>query len=466
MRPLELALAFVAAFAVFWPVVFGVRPRRGIVALTLMAALVAQLQLEGFRWQMIPLYVAAVGLAIGDVFFLERRFDWPGRIIRLLLGAAGLAVVVAVAVILPVPEIPMPAGPEMIGTITVEVSDRQREELFGEPLVGPRRFMAQVWYPAAPSDQATRLPWTENQEVVIPAVSEQLGFPSWFWNQTRFTLSHASASPPVAEGTFPVVLYSHDWGGVRANSVNQVEHLVSNGYIVIGVDHTYAAAATVLEDGNVVYRDTEAIPDPVTAAPEDLVEAATDVVATMAGDLVTVMAALEEGADGPFGAIVAAADLNRLGIYGHGAGGGAAIKVCLEDERCHAVLAMDPWTRPLTQRDLQQDMTKPALYLRSEEWVGTGDDALLAGIAARGDSITYMLGIEGATTTDFTMVPLMTPFASRLGMKGEIPAGRVIPIIDNYLLGFFDVFLLGTGTAQLDSVSFEEVDVSVFDARD
>lgn len=457
---------FVAAFAVFWPVVFGVRPRRGIVALTLTAALFAQLQLEGFRWQMIPLYVAVVGLAIGDVLFLERRFDWPGRIIRLLLGAAGLVVVSAVAVVLPVPEIPMPAGPELIGTITVELRDRDRAEVFGEPAVRPREFMAQVWYPATSSDQATRVPWTENPEVVIPAVSEQLGFPSWFWNQTRFSLSHASASPPVAEGTFPVVLYSHDWGGVRANALTQVEHLVSNGYIVIGLDHTSVAAATVLEDGGVVNQDPEAIPDPATAAAEDFVEAATDVVATMAGDLVRVMAALEEGEGGPFGAIVAAADLNRLGVYGHGAGGGAAIKVCLEDERCHAVLAMDPWIRPLTQRDLQQDMMKPALYLRSQEWVGTSDDALLAGIAARGDSITYMLGIEGATTTDFTMVPLMTPFAAQFGMKGEIPAGRVIPIIDNYLLGFFDVFLLGTGPAQLDSVSFDEVDVSVFDARE
>lgn len=457
---------FFSAFAVLWPVVFGVRPRRGIVALTLTAAFVAQLQVEGFRWQMIPLYVAVVGLAIGDVFFLERRFDWAGRVIRLLLGAVGLAVVSALPVALPVPEIPMPAGPELIGTTTVELVDRERDELFGEPPGGPREFMTQVWYPATPSDRAARVPWTADHELVIPAVSEQLGFPSWFWNQTRYTLSNASASPPVAEGTFPVVLYSHTWGGVRANSLNQIEHLVSNGYIVIGLDHTYLAAATVLEDGDVVHQVSEALPDPATAPPEDFVEAATDVVATMAGDLVTVMAALEEGEDGPFGAITGAADLNRLGVYGHGAGGGAAIKVCLEDERCHAVLAMDPWIRPLTQRDLQQDMTRPALYMRSEEWVGTSDDALLAGIAARGDSVTYMLGIEGATTTDFIMVPFMTPLASQFGMKGEIPAGRVVPIIDNYLLGFFDVFLLDTGPAQLDSVSFDEVDISVFDPRE
>ena len=41
-------------------------------ALVLGAALFAQLQFEGFRWQMIPLYLAAVGLAVGDLFLIDR----------------------------------------------------------------------------------------------------------------------------------------------------------------------------------------------------------------------------------------------------------------------------------------------------------------------------------------------------------------------------------------------------------
>jgi hypothetical protein len=122
---------------------------------------------------------------------------------------------------------------------------------------------------------------------------------------------------------------------------------------------------------------------------------------------------------------------------------------------------MDAWVEPLTEEDLQNDMIRPALYMRSEEWVGNDDDALLSGIAARGQAITYTVGIDGATTSDYLLVPLLTPLASQLGLKGPIPAGRVITIVDNYLLGFFDVMLLGTGSAALDSVTFEEVDVSV-----
>ena len=83
------------------------------------------------------------------------------------------------------------------------------------------------------------------------------------------------------------------------------------------------------------------------------------------------------------------------------------------------------------------------------------------GVAGRGEAITYWVGVDGTAHNDFVITPLFSPLASRLGLKGPIPAGRIIPIIDNYLIGFFDVFLLGTGSAALDTVRFPEVTVEV-----
>jgi dienelactone hydrolase len=464
LRRFELVLVFASAFALGWPIVFGVRPRRGIVALVLGAALFAQLQFEGFRWQMIPLYLASIGLAIGDLIYLERRLDWSSRLLRLLLGTVGMLLAVALPVVLPVPELPTPSGPEPIGTFTVDLIDRSRDELWGPPPAGgPREFVAQVWYPSREETDAEPIPWSEDWEVVAPGIARQIGLPSWFLDHTRYTLSHAESSPPVAAGTFPVLIYSHDWGGVRTNTLNQIEHLVSNGYIVIAPDHTYGSVATVFEDGDIAPFDPGGLPDPATVSEEEYGEDATAVVATFASDLVTILTELEQGENGVFAEIASATDLNRIGVYGHGAGGGAAIKVCLEVELCAAVLAMDPWVEPLTQRDLQQEMTRPALYMRSEEWIGTPNDALLIGIAARGENVTYSVSIEDAWHTDFLMTPLLTPFAAQFGLRGPIPAGRIILITNNYLRGFFDVFLLDTGSAALDSVTFDEVDVSVID---
>jgi len=465
LRRLELIILFAAVFAVGWPSVFGVRPRRGLVALALSAALFAQLQFEGFRWQMIPLYLVAAGLTVGDILFIERSLDWSRRVLRALLGAVGLGLVVLLPIVIPVPELPPPSGPEDLGTFTVELIDRSRDELYGDPAGGPREFMAQVWYPARSTDGEPAVPWSVDWEIVAPAIAREMGLPSWFWNHTGYTASHAHESAPEVAGTFPVLVYSHGWSGIRTNTLNQIEHLVSNGYIVIAPDHSFAAVATVLEDGDVIYKDPDAIPEPGTVPEIEYKDAVTNLVGVIADDLVTVVTELEEGETGAFGSLADAIDLNRIGFYGHSAGGGAAIKVCLEIERCRAVLAMDPWVDGLTESDLQQTMTRPALYMRSDDWVDTPNDGLLRGIAARGESITYLVHIEGAWHNDFLMTPLMTPLASQFGLKGPIPASRVILAINNYLRGFFDVFLLETGTAALDAVTYEEVDVAVVDHR-
>lgn len=463
MRQFELLLAFAVVFAVAWPVVFGVRPRRGLVAIVLIAALLIQLQFEGYRWQMLPFYLAAFLLAVGDVFFLERKLEWSSRLVRGALGVVGLLFAAALPVLFPVPELPAPSGPEAIGTMTVPLIDRARDELYGERPGGPREFVAQVWYPATFDGGEEPVVWSEDWEVVAPALSQNLGMPSWFLDHTEYTMSNAHPALPIAEGTFPVILFSHGWSGVRTITLNQIEDLVSNGYIVIAPDHAYGAAATVLAEDEVILQDPKALPDPAEVGETAYLTAGTDLVSVFSGDLVTILNELDEGDGGSFAAITDSADLNRIGVYGHSAGGGAAIKTCLEDSRCTAVLGMDPWVEPLTERELRLNMTVPALYMRSDEWVDTPNDSLLRGIAGRGESITYWLGIEGANHNDFTIAPLLSPVGDRFGLTGSIAAGRVIPIVDNYLVGFFDVFLLGTGAAALESVSYPEVSLSIIE---
>ncbi|MFV1961187.1 MAG: alpha/beta hydrolase family protein [Acidimicrobiia bacterium] len=461
MRQFELVLLFAVVFAIAWPAVFGVRPRRGIAAGLLSVAIALQLQVEGFRWQMVPLYAVAAGLAVGDLLFVDRALTWSRRLARGLFGLAGVGLATVLAVVLPVPQLPVPSGPETIGTVTVELVDVEREEIYGETPGGPRRFMAQVWYPAQPSEGIEPLPWSEDWDVVAPAMSRRLGFPSWFLNHTKYTVSNGYPSIPIADGTFPVIIYSHGWTGFRTIAINQVETLVSNGYMVIAIDHTYGAIATKLENGNVIEFDPAALPDEEEVGEEAYAEASSTLVSTYAADIVTVLDTLELGEVGALGAIAASADLTRIGVYGHSTGGGAAIKVCLEDERCDAVLGLDPWVEPFSDRVIKLTATRPALFMRSDEWRGNENDNLLRGIAGRSETLTYWVGVEGAEHNDFVITPLLSPIAAQLGLKGPIPTGRIIPIIDNYLLGFFDVFLLGTGSAALDNVSFEEVSVEV-----
>ena len=454
-------LMFGVLFAVGWPAVFGLRTRRGIVALSLVSLFALHWRFEGLRWQMVPIYLIALGLAVTDLIFVERTLRWTQRIARVVFGLAGIALASLLAFVLPIPELPIHSGPDAIGTVTIELIDREREEIYGETPGVPRHLKVQVWYPADPVEDVEPILWNEDWDIVMPAMSRNLGFPSWFLNHTRHTESHAAPSLPVADGTFPVIVYSHGWTGFRTIAINQIETLVSNGFMVVAPDHTYGAVATRFEDGEVVPFDPNALPDEAVVGEEVYAQAATDLVGVYADDIVTVLNALEEGEEGGFGTIAESADMTRIGVYGHSTGGGAAVQVCIVDERCDAVLGLDPWVEPITDRIISQSATRPALYMRSDEWRGNDNDAELRGIAERSLEVTYWIGIDGAHHNDFVVTPLFSPVGGQLGMKGPIPAGRVIPIIDRYLLGFFDVFLLGTGSAAIDTASFEEVSLEV-----
>ncbi len=58
---------FGVLFAVGWPAVFGLRTRRGIVALSLVSLFALHWRFEGLRWQMVPIYLIALGLAVTDL---------------------------------------------------------------------------------------------------------------------------------------------------------------------------------------------------------------------------------------------------------------------------------------------------------------------------------------------------------------------------------------------------------------
>jgi hypothetical protein len=461
VRRFELLIAFVSLVAVAWPAVFGVRPRRGIISVTLLGSVIAHVQFEGLRWQMIPLYAVALGLAVGDVVYVERTIGWTNRLARGIFGVGGVLLAASLAVVLPVPELPAPAGPEAIGTVTVQLSDPERLESYGSRPGGQREFMAQVWYPAERDASIEPQTWAEDWEVVAPAIAERLGFPSWFLSHTRYTNSNARESLLPLEGNFPIVIYSHGWTGFRSIAINQIESLASSGYIVIAPDHTYGAVATRLEDGEVIPYDPSALPDEESVTPVEYEEAARELIETFAGDITTILNELEQGARGVFAFITDNADLSTVGVYGHSTGGGAAVKVCLEDDRCDAALGMDPWVEPLPDEVLRISAAKPAMFMRSDGWRGTENDAVLRGIAARSENVSYWIGIDGAEQNDFVVAPLFSPIAGQMGLKGPIPAGRVIPIVDNYLVGFFDVFLLGTGSAALDAITFDEVTVEL-----
>ena len=458
MRAFEWIQIAAVALAVFFPVATGFRLKRGRMAGLLVVSMAVQLTIEGFRWQLIPLELATVLLAVPDALREERRVRGLLRFRRGVLGPLGVALLVVLPLALPLPELPRPTGPYEVGTHSFQLIDIERDEIYGGVAEGtPRRIMAQIWYPAAHVEGIDVAVWNPDFDVVGPALSRRLGFPGFFLSHVSGLPSHSRVGVPPLSGKFPTVLYSHGWTGFRTIALNQMESLASHGYVVIAADHTYGSIATRLSSGDVILFDEAALPDEQTVDADDYAEASVLLVETFAEDLRLIVDELEAGSEGGFGQIAESADLDLLGVFGHSTGGGAAVRFCILDKRCKAALGFDAWVLPVTDRVVARELAVPSLFMRSDGWVGTPNDRRLRGLAERSPAESYWLGLVGANHNDFVLTPVFSPIADRLGIKGPIAAERVVPILDDYLVGFFDRYLLGIGGSVLDEVPPPEV---------
>jgi alpha-beta hydrolase superfamily lysophospholipase len=461
LRPFEIYLAIACVAAIVWPALFGVRPRRGILVVVLLGMVVLQWQIEGFRWPLLLLYLVAVGLAVGDFVTLERTLPWYRRAGRGVFGILGLAAVVAPALLFPVPRLPVPSGPLSIGTATVELTHPELRETYGPTPGGRRSLTTQIWYPAADTEGVTPERWIWDMDVVGSALAEHLRVPGFLFNSARYTDSHAHPDVPVDAGGFPLVVFSHGWAEFRTISLPQVENLVSQGYVVIAIDHPHAAVATRV--GEEIVRLDPTARGEEDADEEAIAEAEAALIETMAADVTLVLDEVTAGREGAYGRLAEAIDAGMIGVWGHGLGGGAALQVCLLDERCDAVAAQDPVVETLPDQILATTAIRPMLLMRSDPWRDTANDAVLRGMVARSETLTYWVGVRGADSSDFVATPVISPIADRIGLRGPIDADRVMVINRRYLTGFFDRFLLGTGPAALDTAAFPEVDVEVID---
>ncbi|MDF1596446.1 MAG: dienelactone hydrolase family protein [Acidimicrobiia bacterium] len=455
MRSLEIVLAVLALAA-------AVLPRRWTgariaAALALLPVAAVHLTTEGWRWQMVPLYlVGSLLFAVAAWEMLSPATESPESSgLARSLGVIGLAAVVALPAVVPVWELPQPTGKYGIGTVETVITDTGRRDPY-DPEGRARRLMLQVWYPADPARDADPEPWLEQSDIVGPAIAETFGFPSFALGHSALIDSHGYSQAAIA-GTdeFPVVIYSHGWKGLRAAGLDQIEDLVSHGFIVVAPDHTYGAAATAFPDGELVTYEPSALPEFGTVPDEEYDEAALILVATFAADLGFVMDELERLNGDPAWLLSGRMDLDRIGLFGHSTGGGAVVAICAVDERCDAAVGFDPWVEPVPAQILEDGFDVPFLAIRSEEWLGYDNDPVLQRFALR-SSKTDLLGLMGAGHQDFSVLPRFSAVSVVLDLKGSIDSDRAAEIVNTYLVKFFEAELNGGPDVPSDPL-FEEV---------
>src|SRR5262245_23650258 len=140
---------------------------------------------------------------------------------------------------------PFSRGPSAVGVRTLELRDATRED---------RPLPLEVWYPAVDAHRGADLvAGTQDHYEVVP------GFPA--------VPQHAVRDAEPRPGSYPLVMFSHGFGGHRRQSTFLCTHLASHGYVVAASDHTgntlldVMQAVMLAQSGTPISETEEAVRD-------------------------------------------------------------------------------------------------------------------------------------------------------------------------------------------------------------
>lgn len=440
MRLFETVLLISLLLPLLWLIFSRKRPS-WLLILPGLATLFTALHLafEGYRWQMIPAYgLTAVffflALRWRDATFEPPRFAWLGGLLGLLVWLMATALPVA----MPVPQLPDPTGTYAIGTFTTFLVDENRLETYTEDPNDNRELVVQVWYPAA-NREGVPADYLPDLEIAGPVIAEQFDLPAFLVGHVNLTKLDIWQEVPAANESepFPIIIFSHGLTGIRMQNTSMVRELVSHGYVVAAIEHSYANAITIFPDGRVfIYDPARIFPsgrsNPVEGNP---------LVSTWANDISFVLDTMTAWHEEAGHLLNGRLNLNQVGIFGHSTGGGATMQFCLQDDRCQAGVGLDAWLLPVGDTVLAQGPTQPFMFISTPRWLGRENKARGEAIFNNLTADGYNLALAGTQHYDFTDLALLSPLTPQLGLSGEINSVYSLTIQNDYLLAFFDQYL-------------------------
>ncbi len=201
---------------------------------------------------------------------------------------------------------PFSRGPHPAGVRSIELEDESRG----------RTLPVELWYPATEAHAGQDLSEeTQDQYTLMPALPP--------------VRQDAARDAALSAGRFPLVAFSHGFGGHRRQTTHFCTHLASHGYVVASVDHAGNTMTDVMQLALSLQAGGEP-PDPITLLGEFIEARPADV--SFAIDQVLANA----------GGVAAAIDPERIGMTGHSFGGWTTLAVTGRDARIRAALPLAP----------------------------------------------------------------------------------------------------------------------------
>ncbi len=366
-----------------------------------------------FRW--IPLVIVLSVLSISSLIGLFiRPKDKPFRRGRAVLVGIGGTLLFG-AVLLPAILFPQYEHPEITGQYGVETAqytyvDGSREEAYS--------------------------PAGENREVNVA-----------FWY------------PEVAQGKFPLVVFSHGFCGVKNSNESAFMELASHGYVVCSIDHPYHSFFTVNDQEKVTVVDAGYMGEYAALSDNKeenlkLFQKWMDIRVTDINFAIdTVLAGL--------GGVYDLVDHSQIGVFGHSLGGAAAMGVPRVRSDIDAVINIDaPMMCELTgvENDSYtvnpEPYPTPLLHIYSQYLYENGilmddeeyfENRLVSATAPASYEVVFR-GAQHMSLTDLALVSPILANALDSGRRTEIDQLYCLETMNRIILEFFDCYLKDTGS--------------------
>ena len=463
MRLFEVLMLLAILPVLVWPLLPWQRPRWvDFLPGTAVILLIIQLIVEGYRWQMLPAYVLVIMLFLVTLPRLWKPVPtekkWSGwAMAGSVLGLLVWLVAVAPPYLLPVPKLPAVMEPYFIGTQTFHLVDDSRDEIYTDDPADKREIMMQIWYPTDPDAKGETAVYLEDLAVMGPVLAERLNLPPFLLDHINLTKLHGLKDVPVlsTEDGFPVLVFSHGLRGMRQQNTAMVEELVSQGFVVATIDHTYGNVMTVFPDGQVEFYN----PD-VLSGEGNPPHTNTQLVQVWADDIGFVLDELTVWNEEDGGDFNGRLDLSQVGVFGHSTGGGATVQFCGQDERCQAGVGLDAWVVPVSDEIVHVGLNQPFLFLRADKWDfddNSENHAIAEKLHAEASETSYLATVDGANHYDFTDIPLLSPLTPQLNLSSDMDSAYTVGMMNAMTSAFFRQELQDAGELVLGAMVYPEM---------
>ncbi|MFD0712141.1 alpha/beta hydrolase family protein [Paenibacillus sp. GCM10027626] len=270
--------------------------------------------------------------------------------------------------------------------------------------------------------------------------------------------------PENADGTYPLLVFSHGAVGIKASNASTFRELASHGYVVCSIDHPYHSFYTVSEDESFILINSEYKREFDNATKEGIytreqrygliqkwMKLRTD-------DMNFVIDTIIEKSQNDKAPVYEHINKDRLGVFGHSMGGAASVWLGRERKDVSAVVNIDaPFFSELVYNRESGDFaasgkayTTPILNIYSDDvWRQIGSNSTYAANYAADKNFkeSYTVHFQGAKHLSLTDLPLFSPLLANMlqGGKATIDQYYCIETENELILRFFDYTLKGRG---------------------